>query len=155
MHRFIFFLSRTQWKLWFAVLKKQFKYSWITHSSPAWKMLKLNLQTPAYSDAMKSSKSPETLHCPLPDEDLSISTHFSQQGFYYNHPLLSPPRFPTLMFNCRSLTWPSEIRQSISVLLQTAFEVISLNQHYWAFRLRAGENRKRRDIKRIVLPNIV
>lgn len=55
MHRFIFFLRKTQWKLWFAVLKEQFQYSWITHSSPVWKMLKMNLQTIAYSDATKNA----------------------------------------------------------------------------------------------------
>lgn len=112
-------------------------------------MLKLGVQTILYSDLRESCKTTGALHSPgLPYEDLSMSTHFSPQCFHYNHPLLFPLESPTWMFNYRSFRWPSGIQQSISVLLQTAFEVISLNQlgFFGSGRGRMGNQEILRDL---------
>lgn len=125
---FFFPPNKTQQRLRIMVLKKQFEalLDHIQFSS----MKDIGAGSAGFSlFRFRSCKSTGTLHHPgLPCEDSSMSTHFSPLCFHYNHPLLFPPESPTWMFNYGSLRWPSGIQQSISILLQTAFEIISLNQ---------------------------
>lgn len=150
----IFFFSplikhNRDWGLW--CWTSSLKQFWITHSSPAWKMLKQGLQASVYPDL----RAVKALQCPgLPCEDSSMSTHFSPLCFHYNHPSLFPPESPTWMFNYGSLRWPSGIQQSISILLQTAFEIISPNQLgcFGSGRVRMEKQEILRELCCVILP---
>lgn len=122
---FLFFflpLDKTQQRLRTVVLKKQFG-AVLDHTQVK------DVEAGSAGFSLFRFKSTGALHYPgLPCEDSSMSTPFSPLCSHYHHPLLFPPESPTWMFNYGSLRWPSGIQQSISILLQTAFEIISLNQ---------------------------
>lgn len=120
--------NQTQQRLRIVVLKKQFE-ALLDHTQFS-SVKDVEAGSAGFSlFRFKSCKSTGALHYPgLPCEDSSMSTHFSPLCSHYNHPSLFPPESPTWMFNYGSLRWPSGIQQSISILLQTAFEKISLNQ---------------------------
>lgn len=143
---FIFFHNETQRRWRFTVLKKHFKYSSpVPHTvlqhgrcwSWVYKLYLIQIQ----GIALKPQKQSTTLLCQMKTWAWAHTLAHSVSIIII--PCCLPQESPTWMFNYRSLRRPSGIQQSISILLQTAFKVISLNQHYWVFRLRAeGENWK-------------